>query len=89
MNEPPSVIFGHILANKETLGIQDFSVKHTTLDEARRFNFRYTFLLKWSLFQVFVNMANGDKSSEFIAAKMTEERRPPSGASQNTTNVSA
>ena len=34
-----------------------------------------------------MNMANGDKSSEFIAAKMTEERRPPSGASQNTINV--
>ena len=32
-NEPPSVIFGHILANKEPLGIQDFAVRHTTLDE--------------------------------------------------------
>ena len=31
--EPPSVIFGHILANKNSLGIQDFAVKHTTLDE--------------------------------------------------------
>ena len=32
-NEPPSVIFGHVLANKSDLGIQDFAVKHTTLDE--------------------------------------------------------
>lgn len=32
-NEPPSVIFGHVLANKDDLGIQDFAVKHTTLDE--------------------------------------------------------
>ena len=32
-NEPPSVIFGHVLANKVGLGIQDFAVKHTTLDE--------------------------------------------------------
>ena len=32
-NEPPSVIFGHILANKGPLGIQDFAVKHTSLDE--------------------------------------------------------
>ena len=31
--EPPSVIFGHILANRQSLGIQDFAVKHTTLDE--------------------------------------------------------
>jgi len=27
------VIFGHVLANKDDLGIQDFAVKHTTLDE--------------------------------------------------------
>ena len=32
-NEPPSVIFGHILANKGPLGVQDFAVKHTSLDE--------------------------------------------------------
>lgn len=32
-NEPPSVIFAHILANKESLDIQDFAVRHTTLDE--------------------------------------------------------
>ena len=35
-NEPPSVIFGHILANKGPLGIQDFAVKHTSLDEVIR-----------------------------------------------------
>ena len=35
-NEPPSVIFGHILANKEPLGIQDFAVKHTSLDEVSK-----------------------------------------------------
>ena len=27
------MIFGHVLANKDDLGIQDFAVKHTTLDE--------------------------------------------------------
>ena len=27
------MIFGHVLANKVDLGIQDFAVKHTTLDE--------------------------------------------------------
>lgn len=32
----PSVIFGHILANKLSLKINDFAVKHTTLDEVRR-----------------------------------------------------
>ena len=35
-NEPPSVIFGHILANKSPLGIQDFAVKHTSLDEVSK-----------------------------------------------------
>ena len=34
--EPPSVIFGHILANRHSLGIQDFAVKHTTLDEVSK-----------------------------------------------------
>jgi hypothetical protein len=34
--DPPSVIFGHILANRGSLGIQDFAVKHTTLDEVRQ-----------------------------------------------------
>ena len=35
--EPPSVIFGHILANRNSLGIQDFAVKHTSLDEVSIF----------------------------------------------------
>ena len=33
MFNTPSVIFGHILGQKKALQIQDFSVKHTTLDE--------------------------------------------------------
>ena len=65
-NEPPSVIFGHVLANKIDLGIQDFAVKHTTLDEV---------FVNFAEDKKTVNL-------ESIQGRPEDVRRPPSGASR-------
>lgn len=62
----PSVIFGHILANKLSLKINDFAVKHTTLDEVRQ-RVLHVFLALETLLrlkQVFVNFAGDNDLSK-------------------------
>ncbi len=75
-SEPPSVIFGHILANRDDLSINDFAVKHTTLDEVF-VSFGETGSDSNKRSKVEAEAAN------YIAKIMDDVRRPPSGASQN------